>query len=132
VNRIFKEFRDFAMRGNLVELAIAFVMGVAFASLVTSFIETMINPVLGAIFGQPSFSSLTIDLWSNATLRYGAFLTAIINFAAIAATVFFFIVKPYNIWQAKRQVEEEAPPPPPEDDETLVVLRQIRDALAGD
>ena len=128
MRKILDEFMGFVKRGNLIELAIAFVMGIAFATLVTSFIETIVNPNIGAVFGQPSFSSLTIDLWSNAVLRYGAFLTAILTFLAIAASVFFFIVRPYNAWRA-RDAEDEAPPPPPEDDESVVLLREIRDSL---
>lgn len=128
MQKILQEFKDFMMRGNLIELAIAFVMAAAFGALVNTFIDTLINPLVGAIFGQPSFSSLTIDLWSNAVLYYGAFLTELITFAGIAASVFFFIVKPYNAWKARHK-EEEAPPPPPEDDESVVLLREIRDAL---
>ena len=128
MQKILQEFKDFMMRGNLIELAIAFVMAAAFGALVNAFIDTLINPLVGAIFGQPSFSSLTIDLWSNAVLYYGAFLTELITFVGIAASVFFFIVRPYNAWKARHQ-EEEAPPPPPEDDESVVLLREIRDAL---
>jgi large conductance mechanosensitive channel len=128
VKKIITEFKDFLMRGNLIELAIAFVMAAAFGALVSSFVDTIINPIVGAIFGQPSFSSLTIGLWSNATLYYGAFLTEIITFVGIAASVFFFIVKPYNAYKARTEVEE-APPPPPEDDESVILLRQIRDSL---
>ena len=86
------------------------------------------QPVVGAIFGQPSFSSLTIGLWANSTLYYGAFLTEVITFVGIAASVFFFIVKPYNAYKARTEVEE-APPPPPEDDESVILLREIRDSL---
>ena len=125
---ILTEFKDFLMRGNLIELAIAFVMAAAFGALVSAFVDTLINPIVGAIFGQPSFSSLTIGLWSNATLFYGAFLMELITFVGIAASVFFFIVRPYNAYKARTQ-EEEAPPPPPEDDESVILLRQIRDSL---
>lgn len=130
MKKILGEFKDFLMRGNLVELAIAFVMAAAFSALVNSFVDTIVNPIVGAIFGQPSFSSLTIDLWSNAVLYYGAFLTEVITFAGIAASVFFFIVKPYNAIRARFDEGDEAPPPPPEDDESVVLLREIRDALS--
>ena len=128
MRKILDEFKDFVARGSVIDLAIAFVMGVAFSTLVTSFVNTIINPFIGAIFGQPSFSSLTIDLWSGAVLSYGAFFNAILNFLAVGFAVFFFIVKPYNTWRAGHQ-EEEAPPPPPEDDESVVLLREIRDSL---
>ena len=129
MEKIIKEFKDFIMRGNLIELAIAFVMGLAFSAVVTSFVDHLVNPLIGAIFGQPDFSSMTIGLWSNATLRYGAFLNEAITFVAIAASVFFFIVKPYNAWKARTEVDE-APPPPPEDYESVILLREIRDSLS--
>lgn len=125
---ILKEFKDFAVKGNLIELAIAFIIAGAFAALVTAFIGTMVNPLLGAIFGKPDFNSVTIPLWANARLFVGSFLMAVINFASIAAAVFFFIVKPYNMFRSRNQ-EEEAPPPPPEDDESVILLREIRDSL---
>ncbi len=128
MDKILKEFKDFIMRGNLIELAIAFVMGIAFSTLVTAFVGNLINPLIGAIFGQPNFSSLTIDLWSGAVLRYGFFLNDALTFVAVAASVFFFIIKPYNAWKARSEADE-APPPPPEDDESVILLREIRDSL---
>jgi large conductance mechanosensitive channel len=71
--------------GNLIELAIAFVMGIAFSTLVTAFVDNLINPLIGAIFGQPNFSGLTIDVWSGAVLRYGSFLNDALTFLAVAA-----------------------------------------------
>ena len=128
MDKILKEFKDFILRGNLIELAIAFVIGIAFSALVTAFVDNLVNPLIGAIFGQPDFSSLTIGLWSNATLRYGAFLNEMLTFLAVAASVFFFIVKPYNAWKARSEVDEA--PPPPEDDESVILLREIRDSLS--
>jgi large conductance mechanosensitive channel len=126
VDKILKEFKDFVARGNLIDLAVAFVVGVAFGALVNSFVDHLVNPLLGAIFGQPDFSTLTIDLWSDATLRYGAFLNEVISFVAVMAAVFFFIVKPYNAWKARRESGEEEAPAPPED---IALLMEIRDAL---
>ena len=128
MQKILQEFKDFLMRGNLIELAIAFVMGLAFSNLVTAFVNTMVNPLLGAIITEPSFSSWSVPLWSGARLALGSFIMAMITFAAVAATVFFVIVKPYNAWKSKHK-EDEAPPPPPEDDESVVLLREIRDSL---
>ena len=128
MDKILKEAKGFIMRGNLIELAIAFVMAIAFSALVTAFVDHLVNPLIGAIFGQPDFSSLTIGLWSNATLRYGAFLNEMLTFLAVAASVFFFIVKPYNAWKARSEVDEA--PPPPEDDESVILLREIRDSLS--
>ncbi len=90
-----KEFRDFLVRGNLVELAVAFVLGVAFAAVVTSFVDDLIMPIIAMFFGEPNFNDLTFTI-NDAVFRYGAFLTAVIQFVAIAAAVFFFVVKPVN------------------------------------
>ena len=90
-----KEFRDFLMRGNLVELAVAFVMGLAFAALVTSFVDDLIMPIVAMIIGKPDFSGLTFTI-NDAVFRYGAFITAAITFVTTAAAVFFLVVKPVN------------------------------------
>lgn len=126
MQNLIKEFKDFLTRGSVIDLAVAFVLGVAFGAVVTSFVENLLNPIIGAIFGQPGFSTLTIDLWGDAVLRYGAFLTAAVNFALIAAGVFFFVVKPYNLIRARQEAGDEEPPAPPED---VQLLREIRDAL---
>ncbi len=88
-----KEFRDFLMRGNLVELAVAFVMGLAFAALITSFVDDLIMPIVATVIGKPDFSGLTFTI-NDAVYRYGAFLTAAITFVSTAAAIFFFVVKP--------------------------------------
>ena len=95
-----KEFRDFLMRGNLVELAVAFVIGLAFAALINSFVNDLIMPVIAMIIGKPDFSDLTFTI-NDAVFRYGAFITAAITFISTAAAVFFFIVKPMNALQGR-------------------------------
>ena len=90
-----KEFRDFLLRGNILELAVAFVMGLAFAAVVNSLVNDLIMPVIAMIIGKPDFSGLTFTI-NDAKFRYGAFITNLIQFAAIAASVFFFIVKPVD------------------------------------
>ena len=103
-----KEFRDFLLRGNLVTLAVAFVMGVAFAAVVTSFVNDLVMPVIAMIFGKPEFNQLTFTI-NDAVFRYGAFLTAVVTFVAIAAAVFLFVVKPVDALLARtRRPEEEA------------------------
>jgi large conductance mechanosensitive channel len=102
-----KEFRDFLMRGNIVELAVAFVMGVAFAAVVTSFVNDLVMPVIAMIIGKPDFSGLTFTI-NGAVFRYGAFLTALVTFVAIAAAVFFFVVKPIDALKARLSPAEEA------------------------
>ena len=100
-----KEFRDFLMRGNLIELAVAFVVGLAFAALITSFVDDLIMPIVAMIIGKPSFNDLTFTI-NDAVFRYGAFLTAAITFVSTAAAIFFFVVKPANALQARFTPEE--------------------------
>jgi large conductance mechanosensitive channel len=97
-----KEFRDFLMRGNLVELAVAFVMGLAFAALITSFVDNLVMPIVAMIIGKPDFSDLTFTI-NDAVFRYGSFLTAAITFLATAAAIFFFVVKPMNALMSRTQ-----------------------------
>jgi len=104
-----QEFKDFLTRGNLIELAVAFVMGVAFAALLTAFVDDIVTPIIGAIFGKTNFSDLTFTI-NNSKFYYGAFITAVIQFVTIAAAVFFFIVKPIDAIRARRaKGGEEAP-----------------------
>jgi large conductance mechanosensitive channel len=103
-----KEFRDFLLRGNLVELAVAFVMGLAFAALVASFVDDLIMPIIAMIIGKPDFSDLTFTI-NDAVFRYGAFITAAITFVTTAAAIFFFVVKPMTALMARmaKPAEEE-------------------------
>jgi large conductance mechanosensitive channel len=105
-----KEFRDFLLRGNIVELAVAFVMGLAFAAVVNSLVNDLIMPIIAAIIGKPDFSNLTFTI-HKAVFRYGSFITAAIQFVAIAAAVFVFVVKPVNmLLQRFRSPAEEGMP----------------------
>ena len=101
-----KEFRDFLMRGNLVELAVAFVMGLAFAALVNSLVDNLVMPIVAMIIGKPDFSDLTFTI-NDAVFRYGAFITDAITFIATAAAIFFFVVKPMNALMARLSKPEE-------------------------
>jgi large conductance mechanosensitive channel len=103
-----REFKDFLMRGNIVELAVAFVIGVAFTAVVNSFVNDLVMPVIAAIIGKPDFSGLTFTI-HDAVFRYGAFLTAVVTFVAVAASVFFFVVKPMDAIRKRRAagVEDE-------------------------
>jgi large conductance mechanosensitive channel len=103
---VIKEFRDFLMRGNLVELAVAFVMGLAFAALVTSFVDNLVMPIVAMIIGKPDFSDLTFTI-NDAVFRYGAFITDAITFIATAAAIFFFVVKPMNAVLARLSKPDE-------------------------
>ena len=95
-----KEFRDFLLRGNIVELAVAFVMGLAFAAVVTSLVDNLVMPIVAMIIGKPDFSDLTFTI-NDAVFRYGAFITDAITFVATAAAIFFFVVKPVGAIMAR-------------------------------
>jgi large conductance mechanosensitive channel len=121
-----KEFRDFLLRGNIVELAVAFVLGVAFGALITSFVENLLMPVVAMIFGKQDFSALTFTI-NDAVFRYGAFLTDAIAFLAVAAAVFFFVVKPMNMLMERRDRPEEGMPEEERrHQELLAALRESR------
>ena len=105
VSDTLKEFRDFLMRGNLIQLAVAFVMGVAFAAVINSFVKNLVMPIIAAIVGKPNFNDLTFTIHKS-VFTYGAFITDLITFAAIAAAVFFFIVKPVDMVTKRRGSQE--------------------------
>jgi large conductance mechanosensitive channel len=120
------EFKDFLFRGNIVELAVAFVMGLAFAAVVTSLVDNLVMPIVAAIIGKPDFRDLTFTL-NDAVFRYGAFLTDVIQFVAIAAAVFFFIVKPVQLMLARGRrepIEEGMPDEERRHQELLAALRR--------
>ncbi len=87
------EFKKFVLRGNVVDLAVAVVVGVAFTAMITAFVADLITPLIAAIFGRPSFANLTFTL-HNSTFRYGSFLNALLSFLIVATVVFFAVVLP--------------------------------------
>ncbi len=114
-------FRSFLSRGNVVDLAVAVVMGAAFSAIVGSLVADVVTPIVGALFGQPDFSSLTVG-----PVLLGKFLNAVVNFLLVAIGVYFFVVVPMN--RLLRKKEAEPPPPPVTGEEKL--LAEIRDLLA--
>jgi large conductance mechanosensitive channel len=104
------EFRTFVLRGNVIDLAVAVVIGAAFGAIVTSLVENLITPLIAAIGGQPDFSALSFTI-NNSVFRYGAFLNALISFLIIALVVFLFIVKPVNALMARFKPTPEEPAP---------------------
>jgi large conductance mechanosensitive channel len=122
---LFNEFKAFLLRGNLIELAVAFVIGGAFAALVTSFVNNLITPIIAMIVGEPDLSYLDFTI-NDAVFSYGLFLNSLISFVSIAAAVFFFVVKPVNMIMERRKKGEEPAEETPED---IQLLREIRDAL---
>ena len=121
-----KEFRDFVLRGNLVELAVAFVLGVAFGALINSFVDNLLMPVVAMIIGKPDFRDLTFTI-NDSVFRYGAFLTDAIAFVAVAAAVFFFVVKPIDalLKRTRGPVEEGMPDEERRHQELLRALREV-------
>ena len=121
-----KEFREFLLRGNVIDLAIAVVLGAAFGAVVTSFVNDILMQLIAMIGGQPDFSGLSFTI-NDAEFRYGAFLNAVISFVIIAAAIFFFVVRPVNALMARRKAGLE--PEPEAVPEDVVLLGEIRDLL---
>lgn len=103
---ILKEFKDFIARGNLVDLAVAVVIGTAFAALVGSFVANMITPLIAAVFGQPDFSEMQFTI-NGSVFFYGKFINALITFLSVAGAIFFFVVKPMNVLQERVKKGED-------------------------
>ena len=102
-----KGFRDFILRGNVVDLAVAVVIGAAFGAVITSFVDNIITPIIAAIFGQPDFSQLVFTV-NGSAFKYGLFINAVISFLLIAAAIYFIVVLPMNKIAERRA---EAPDP---------------------
>lgn len=120
----FEEFRQFAIHGNAIDLAIGVVIGAAFNQITTSLATNVLTPPIGLLFGGVNFSKLAISLGGNAVISYGLFLQAILNFIIIALAL-FLLVKGLNHLSKKRKEEEKKPGENPE----LKVLLEIRDAV---
>ncbi len=126
MKKLYQEFKDFAFSGDIVGLAVAFVMAAAFGAVVNALVEFVVMPIVGIIFGEPSFDALTWTI-NDSIILYGSFVTALVKFLAVALGVFFFIVKPYKAYQDKKKVEEEEAPAEPSED--IKLLTDIRDLL---
>ena len=100
-----KDFKEFLLRGNLVDMAVGVVVGVAFAAVVTALVTDLITPLIAAIGGNPDFSSLTFTI-NGSHFLYGAFINALIAFVVIAAVVFYLVIKPVNVLMARRAKPE--------------------------
>lgn len=133
-----KEFREFIARGNVLDLAVAVIIGAAFKAVVDSFVSNILMPIVGAIFGQPSVGTVTITLrefdepviingveYEKAALEIGAFIDVIINFVIIGLAL-FVVVKAYEKMQERRKAAGEDVEDPSEE---VVLLREIRDSL---
>jgi large conductance mechanosensitive channel len=119
VKGFFNEFKEFIAKGNLLAIAIGFVLGVVFADLISSLVDNVIMPIVAIPFGEPNFDSALVLTINDAEIRFGAFLTTAVTFVLVAF-VLFLILKAYN-----RATGGEATAPPNE----IVLLKEIRDEL---
>ena len=124
-----KEFRDFLMKGNLLEIAVGLILALAFKTVVDSLVADILTPIIAAVFGQPNFDSLVLDI-GEGQIRYGLFLNAIISFV-IVGFVLFLIVKAYNKAMSLRRKEGLTEEDEEEESMEVILLRQIRDQLTN-
>jgi large conductance mechanosensitive channel len=124
-----KGFKDFLLRGNVIDLAVAFVIGVAFAAVITAFTQNIIQPIINAAGGRESLGLgfFIRDNDQKTFVDIGAFITALITFAITAAAIYFFVVVPVKKLMERRNRGEEPPVEAPTED--IVLLREIRDSL---
>ena len=123
-----KEFKDFISRGNVVDLAVAVVIGAAFTALVSAFVAGLITPLLGMV-GSTEFSNIDFTI-NESTFEVGLVINALITFLVVAAVVFFVVIKPLNVLEARRKRGEEPVEPEQLSDEAAL-LTEIRDLLAA-
>lgn len=121
-----KGFKDFLLRGNVVDLAVAFVIGLAFAAVISAFANDFIGGIIGAIGGTPDFGDAGFTV-NDSKIVVGSTINALINFVIVAAAVYFFVVVPVNKLMERRKRGEEPEVEAP--DEQIVLLQEIRDAL---
>ena len=121
-----KGFKDFLLRGNVVDLAVAVVIGVAFGALVTAFAEDFIGGIIGAIAGSPDFGQAGFEV-NDSNIVLGTTVTALINFLIVAFAVYFFVVVPVNKLMQRRKAGEEPEVAAPSED--IMLLQEIRDLL---
>ena len=103
------EFRQFLLRGNVVDLAVGIVIGAAFGAVVTSLVENLLTPLIAAVVGEPDFSAMTFEV-NGSVFGYGAFLNSLFAFLTVAAAVFFFVMKPMNALVSRSRKEPPADP----------------------
>jgi large conductance mechanosensitive channel len=121
-----KQLRDFLLRGNAVDLAVAVVVGAAFGAVVSSLVSDIITPLIAAVFGKPDFGGLTFTI-HNSVFRYGSFINAVITFVLVGTAVFFLVVQPVDyLMERRRRGLEPEPVAVPED---VALLAEIRDLL---
>ena len=124
-------FKEFILRGNVIDLAVAVVIGAAVGAVVTALVADIITPIIAAIGGKPDFSNLTFTI-NGSKFKYGAFINAVVSFLIIAAAIYFMVVMPLNKLaerRARKLAQGEPDPTPKAED--IILLEQIRDALVA-
>ena len=138
MKKFLQEFKTFAMRGNVMDLAVGVIIGGAFSTITTSLTNDIIMPVVSIFLGGVDFSSMAVTLptfhavaedAAPNTLNYGSFISAIINFLILALVVFCIVKAVNKVMDSAKKKEEEAPPPPPEPSSEEKLLTEIRDLL---
>ena len=121
-----KEFRDFIMRGNIIDLAVGFILGTAFAVVVTAFTNGILMALIAGIFGKPNFNDIVWHV-GDGVIQIGTFLTAVVNFLIIAAALFLILKAVAAATRSRKDANEDTPAPSDE----AVLLTEIRDILSG-
>ena len=122
-----QEFRDFIAKGNMIDIAVGFIMGAAFTALIGSLVNDVLMPIIAIPFGEPSFDAIVWTI-NDSEILIGAFITQLVAFLLVALAVFLFIVKPYNTYRNRSEQEDEEEPVGPTE---IDLLTEIRDALAN-
>jgi large conductance mechanosensitive channel len=125
-NRIVNEFKEFALRGNVMDMAVGVMIGAAFSAIINSLVKDILMPIIGLLTNNYDFSTLAINLGENNSLTYGAFIQAVINFFLIALMLFLIIKFFNNLRREKKDDEQEDALPTPTE---LEILTEIRDLL---
>ena len=131
VNAMIKGFKEFIMKGNVMDLAVAVIIGAAFAKIVNALVESVLMPAISAIVGSPNFDNFAVLSLRGNDLKFGVLLTAIVNFLLIAAAVYFCLVMPMNKMIERRNRRLGIQPAEEEADPNTVLLTEIRDALTA-
>jgi large conductance mechanosensitive channel len=125
-----KGFKDFIMKGNVVDLAVAVIIGTAFGAVVNSLVENILMPLIAALFGSPNFDSFALITINGVDIKFGVFLTVLVNFLIVASAIYFLVVMPMNHLIARRNarldIKEEVAVDP-----QIALLTEIRDALTA-
>ena len=124
-----KGFREFIMKGNVLDLAVAVIIGAAFAQVVNAMVEAVLMPLISALVGSPNFDSFAVLTVNGNDIRFGVLLTALVNFLLVAAAVYFAIVLPMNKMIEARNRRLGIDPTEEEADAQVQLLTEIRDAL---